>query len=81
MTRDELRDQLLKSAQRELELHTFATFEEKVLGAPTGVVVVPGCPNCRKRLHTISQFMRHLSEDILPGIVDEAIGLREPGLE
>jgi hypothetical protein len=44
-------------------------------------VAVPGCPNCRKRLHTIAQFVEHLANDVLPDIVDDAIGLKEPGME
>jgi len=32
--------------------------------------VVPGCPACRKRINTMAQFLGHLSQDVLPGVVD-----------
>jgi hypothetical protein len=44
-------------------------------------VVVPGCPNCEKRLSTISQFIEHLAVDVVPAFFDEEFGLREPGME
>jgi hypothetical protein len=31
---------------------------------------VPGCPACRKRLFTISNF-NHLADDVLPGLIDK----------
>ena len=37
-----------------------------------GVVVV-GCPACRKKLYTVSQFIEHLARDVIP---DSAIIVR-----
>ena len=64
------RDQLLAIAKRELEHHDFSTFREPVPGSPTGAVTRPGCPSCMLHLNTVPQFMQHLSDDVLPGIVD-----------
>jgi hypothetical protein len=35
-------------------------------------VVVSGCEACRKRFGTNSQYLRHLSEDVLPIILKKA---------
>jgi hypothetical protein len=32
--------------------------------------VQPGCPMCRKVFYTTSQFIDHLSEDVLPALLD-----------
>jgi hypothetical protein len=37
-------------------------------------VVVPGCEACGKRINTNSQYLRHLAEDVLPGILERAAG-------
>jgi hypothetical protein len=34
-------------------------------------VVVPGCPACRKRLFTMANFMDHLADDVLPGLISK----------
>jgi hypothetical protein len=34
-------------------------------------VVTPGCPACRKRLFTMDNFLNHLCEDVLPGLLDK----------
>jgi hypothetical protein len=33
-------------------------------------VVVAGCPACRKRINTISQFLDHLTKDVMPPLID-----------
>jgi hypothetical protein len=32
--------------------------------------VVPGCPACRKRFGTMPQFLDHLTDDVLPVLLD-----------
>jgi hypothetical protein len=32
-------------------------------------VVVPGCPECRKRFNTSHQFVDHLANDVLPAAI------------
>jgi hypothetical protein len=34
-------------------------------------VVVPGCPACEKRINTMSQFLDHLADDVLPALIEE----------
>ena len=77
------RDELLAAAQSELRKHDFSTFVDHSPSVAQGGkgVVVPGCPNCEKRLGTISQFIEHLAVDVLPGFFDDDFGLREPGME
>jgi hypothetical protein len=33
-------------------------------------VVVPGCPTCRKRINTMAQFLDHVADDVLPGLIN-----------
>jgi hypothetical protein len=32
-------------------------------------VVIPGCPACRKRLFTMQNFIDHLADDVLEGLI------------
>jgi len=34
-------------------------------------IVLPGCPACRKRINTMAQFLDHLADDVLPGLLDK----------
>ncbi len=34
-------------------------------------VVTPGCPACRKRIFTMSKFVDHLADDVLPPLLDK----------
>ena len=33
-------------------------------------VVVAGCPTCRKRINTMTQFLDHLTNDAMPELID-----------
>ena len=35
-----------------------------------GGVVVPGCPACKKRINTMSQFLDHLADDAMPALIN-----------
>jgi hypothetical protein len=35
-----------------------------------GNIVTPGCPLCRKTLHTTSNFIDHINNDVLPPLLD-----------
>lgn len=62
-------------AQRELTRHywdTFASNPPSIAEGGNGVAVL-GCPACRKRLNTASQFVEHLANDVLPGIIDDVL--------
>ena len=38
-----------------------------------GGIVTSGCEACGKRINPNSQYLRHLAEDVLPGILARAI--------
>jgi hypothetical protein len=40
------------------------------------VVVVPGCPYCKKTFYMMAQFIEHLTYDVLPRLFE-----REPGVD
>jgi hypothetical protein len=63
-----LKSELLRALQQEIRRHNFSTFVENppAIGEGGNGVVVPGCPTCEKRLHTINQFLDHLAEDAMP---------------
>ena len=64
---------LLRALQQEIRRHDFNYF----VHAPPSIaqggrgVVVPGCPACMKRIHTMSQFLDHLADDVLPPLVEK----------
>jgi hypothetical protein len=64
---------LLRALQSEIRRHTFDYFVENPPAMAEGGkgVVVPGCPACRKRINTTAQFLDHLADDVLPGLVDK----------
>ena len=68
------KDKILAEAKAELERHVCGTFVEgKATVALGGTgVVVSGCEACRKRFGTNSQYLRHLSDDVLPVILRKA---------
>jgi hypothetical protein len=49
---------------------TFVEGKASVALGGTGVVV-SGCEACRKRFGTNSQYLRHLADDVLPGLLEE----------
>jgi len=65
---------ILAEAKAELERHVWGTYVEgKATVALGGTgVVVSGCEACRKRFGTNSQYLRHLSDDVLPNILRKA---------
>ena len=71
------KSELLYELQPEIRRHSFDTFVDEPPSVAQGGkgVVVPGCPACRKRLFTMQNFMDHLADDVLPGLVDR---LSEP---
>jgi hypothetical protein len=71
----------IAALQAELERHSWDTFVDEppsVAEGGRGVVVV-GCVACRVRLHTFSQFMRHVTREVLPKAVDEALRKEKGG--
>jgi hypothetical protein len=72
------RQELLLIVQAELRKHDFDCFVDQRPSVANGGkgVVVPGCPYCKKQFYTMVQFMRHLTEDVLPQLF-----IREPGVD
>lgn len=64
---------LLRELQREIQCHDLSTLVDEPPSVAQGGrgVVVPGCPAWRKRFATIPQFLDHLTNDVLPEILDK----------
>ena len=77
------RTRILQEAKAELERHVWGTFVEGDMSVALGGsgVVVSCCEACRKRFGTNSQCLRHLADDVLPGIIEGALSAARPGLE
>jgi hypothetical protein len=54
---------LLSALKTEIQRHDFSHFQDQN-------IVVLGCPTCRMRINTMSQFLDHLTDDVLPGLLD-----------
>lgn len=63
---------LLRALQAEISGHTFDCFVDEPPSVAQGgkSVVTLGCPACRKRLFTVQNVMDHLTQDVLPPLVD-----------
>jgi hypothetical protein len=68
------REKIIQEVKSELERHIWGTFVEGKASVALGGtgVVVSGCEACRKRFGTNSQYLRHLADDVLPGIIEGA---------
>ena len=63
---------LLGAIQKEIHRHDFSYFVDEPLSVAQGGkgVVVSGCPTCRKRINTMTQFLDHLTNDAMPALID-----------
>jgi hypothetical protein len=63
---------LYQALRKELHRHDCSTFVDEPPSVAQGGrgVVVPGCPACKKRFNTMPQFMDHLTDDVLPAVLD-----------
>jgi hypothetical protein len=66
---------ILQAAPSELQRHTWGTFVGEGLTIALGGqgIVTLGCEACRKRINTNGQYLRHLADDVLPGILEYAL--------
>jgi hypothetical protein len=66
------KSELLRALQSEIRRHDFSTFVENPPSRAKGGngSVVPGCPACRKRINTMSQFLDHLADDVIPTLIN-----------
>jgi hypothetical protein len=67
------KSKLLLALQQELRRHyqDFFCTEEKSVAQGGKGVIVSGCPVCKKAIYTQPQFMTHLTEDVLPALLDK----------
>jgi hypothetical protein len=65
---------LLRALQQEIRRHDFSYFVEEI--PHNKGVVVPGCPICKKRLNTTSQFLDHLADDAMPALIEKLSGAK-----
>jgi hypothetical protein len=59
------KSELLSALQNEIQRHNLSTFmsaEHKI--------VQTGCSPCQKHFGTVEQFKRHITEDVLPPLLD-----------
>jgi hypothetical protein len=59
------KSELLRALQAEIQKHNLSTFmyeEHKV--------VLTGCAFCRKHFGTVEQFKFHITDDVLPPLLD-----------
>jgi len=63
---------LLAAIQKEIRRHDLSYFVVDPPSVAQGGrgVVVAGCPACRKRINTISQFLDHLTNDAMPELIE-----------
>jgi hypothetical protein len=63
---------LLAAIPKEIQRHDFSYFVDEPPSVAQGGrgVVVSGCPTCRKRINTMTQFLDHLTNEAMPALID-----------
>jgi hypothetical protein len=63
---------LLAAIQKEIHRHDLSYFVDNPPSVAQGGkgVVVSGCPACKKRINTMSQFLDHLTNDAMPALIE-----------
>jgi hypothetical protein len=58
--------------KRNLAVMTFSYFVDEPPSVAQGGrgVVVAGCPACKKRINTMTQFLDHLTNDVMPALIE-----------
>jgi hypothetical protein len=64
---------LLRALQKEMQRHDLSTFVDESPSVAQGGrgVVVTGGPLCKKRFGTVGQYTDHLTQDVLPAIINK----------
>jgi hypothetical protein len=57
---------LLRALQTEIQKHNLSTFM-----STKHKIVQTGCSSCQKHFGTVEQFKRHITEDVLPPLLDK----------
>ena len=60
------KSELLRALQTEIQKHNLSTFMHE-----QHKVVITGCTFCRKHFGTVEQFKRHITDDVLPTLLDK----------
>jgi len=60
------KSELLRALQFEIQKHNLSTFMDE-----KDKIVITGCTLCRKQFGTVEQFKRHITEDVLPPLLDK----------
>jgi hypothetical protein len=63
------KSELLLAIQNEIQRHNLSTFMHEQHRA-----VMIGCSFCRKHFGTVEQFKFHITEDVLPPLLDKTFG-------
>jgi hypothetical protein len=58
------KSELLRAIQNEIQRHNLDTFMS------ADKIVQTGCSTCQKHFGTVEQFKRHLTDDVLPPLLD-----------
>lgn len=63
---------LLVAIQKEIQRHDFSYFVDEPPSVAQGGrgVVVAGCPACKKRVNTMTQFLDHLTNAAMPKLIN-----------
>lgn len=59
------KSELLNALQNEIQRHNLDTFMSR-----EHRIVQTGCPLCERHFGTVEQFKRHLTDDVLPPLLD-----------
>ncbi len=70
---------LLAAIQKEIQRHDLSYFVDEPPSVAEGGkgVVVSGCPTCKKRINTMTQFLDHLTNDAMPELIDRLAAGKE----
>jgi hypothetical protein len=63
------KSELLRALQTEIQKHNLDTFMSEKYK-----IVQTGCSTCQKHFGTVGQFKRHITEDVLPPLLDKLSG-------
>src|ERR1700733_5776268 len=66
------KSELYAALRRAIHRHDYSTYVDDPPSVVEGGrgVVVPGCPTCRMHFGTMPQFLDHLTDDVLPAVLD-----------
>ena len=60
----------LAAIQKEIQRHDLSYFVDEPPSVAQGGKGVSGCPACKKRIDTMTQFLDHLAKDAMPALID-----------